>query len=79
MLLAASSVLAPAAYATPIASVWRISDLSQFNYQTGAYETASVPSAFDLAVTFPPDITGATDHGQTTITNFGELGGTVFS
>ncbi len=66
------------AYANPITTIWRITSLSQYDYASGKYETPSVPTNFDLIVTFPLEVTRAVDYGTTTITYFGEIGATKF-
>lgn len=78
VVLALAVLGAPTANATPITTIWRVSGLSQYDYPSASYETPSVPTAFDLSITFPSKVTSAVDSGQTTITYFGDLGATVF-
>ena len=66
------------AHATIVTTRWAVEVTSQYDYATGQYVPVSVPSSFELVISFPLLVTGVTDYGTTTITNFGALGETVF-
>lgn len=65
--------------ASLINTTWRIDSLYQYNYLEGKYETPTVPTEFELTISFENAVTSSTDYGKTSITNLGEFGGTKFS
>ena len=65
--------------ASLIKTTWKIDSLYQFNYLEGKNETPTVPTEFELAISFENEVTNSTDHGTTSITYFDKFGGTKFS
>ena len=71
-------IFAQSAAASVITTQWRFENLRQFDYVSGTYVTPTVPTSFNVQLSFPGVVTQATDYGTTTITQFGELGDTSF-
>ena len=67
------------AAATLVTTQWRFDNLYQFDYVSGTYITPTVPTSFNVQLSFPGVVTQATDYGTTTITYFGEIGDTSFA
>ena len=66
-------------HASTINTYWKIDSVSQYNYFEGQYEPPTVPTEFELAISFENIPTSSTDYGSDSITYFGEFGGTKFS
>lgn len=67
-----------AATASVITTQWHFQDVRQFDYVSGAYVTPSVPTAFNVQLSFPGEVTQSEDFGTTTITYFGDIGDSSF-
>ncbi|MCH4151044.1 MAG: PEPxxWA-CTERM sorting domain-containing protein [Sphingobium sp.] len=67
--------ITPAHSASMIKLNFDVTINSQFDYLTGSHEPINVPINAHVTVSFPTAVT-STDYGNTTITNFGQLGQT---
>ncbi|REJ97827.1 MAG: PEP-CTERM sorting domain-containing protein [Planctomycetota bacterium] len=62
-----------------IKTIWDVTITSEYDFANGEnIAPISVPTNFQLKITFPGVITSSTDYGQETITIFGDLGDTEF-
>lgn len=62
--------------ASTVTTAWNVNLRSQHDYVLGHTVPITVPSSFDVTITYPNLIDHSIDHGTTTITYFGWVGDT---
>ena len=63
-------------HAELITTIWEVTVTNQRDYAAGQNVPITVPTNFDLPISFPSSVSTSTDFGTTTITRFGNFGDT---
>jgi len=65
--------------ADTVHTVWHVEGLTQYDYVSGQWVTPTVPTAFDVTIDFPSNVTNVENDALSTITYFGKVGATRIS